>query len=91
MNRFHETAKKWIDSLPNVTDEDWEKVMEEDSQHPYDKYPTTQPQDQVSLSEAGSISPLGDGDQRDNNEDWSGSDHELDAVDESTPGNYVEI
>lgn len=88
MPRFHHTAKKWVESLPQLSDEDWQRVMDEDSWHPYNVYPTTHPptQHQPTMSEAGSVSPAESDDNH--REDMSDNDHE--DIDE-VQGNYVEV
>lgn len=42
MQRFHENAKKWINSK-TFSANDRQKLMEEDLQHPYSNFPITYP------------------------------------------------
>jgi hypothetical protein len=82
MLRFHENYKKWILSQPQFTEDDWKVLIEEDSQHPYDQHPTSQPQPPISPV-IGDTSPEWRDSQDNNNYDPITDDH--------VQGNYIEI
>lgn len=62
--RFHEKAKKWITSISIPSEQDWVALMEEDINHPYDEFPTTnlpgvdQLQEEIVTEETGSFEKL---------------------------------
>ena len=47
---FHAKYSKWISSQPQITEDGWKALMEEDSQHPYNACPTSE---QMSLTQPG--------------------------------------
>ena len=44
INDRNEKAKRWVTSKSlSLSEEEWKELMEEDSQHPYSEFPTTNP------------------------------------------------
>lgn len=48
---FHDKFKKWINSIPPLTEQEWQNLIEEDMQHLYSAYPTTNPSEEDNLRE----------------------------------------